>query len=106
MILQIKAKHYKNAEYSSPWRCPISKAATEYFKLENGTEAWEGVFILSLVNVNITASEGEKYKTFKQFTHATYHPTQFDQDLEKSLDLSPEQVVREIELTEINLVES
>lgn len=65
MILQLKAKHFKNTYYQNIYNCAISKAAKEHFNVK---EAIETVTHLSVY----TAMEYPKFYKHKEYGPFTY----------------------------------
>lgn len=85
--LEIKAKHYQDANYIMPCDCALSKAAMEQF----GTD-----YVFEKINsINIGGSE---------FVHDEYNHDHFKEDFIKAYKLGfSDVVVRRIVLTKVNL---
>lgn len=65
-ILQLKAKHFKNATFREPHECPIYKAAMDQFEFPKNTIVGEGVHYLKI--------DGEDH------VHDAYYRSDYDKD--------------------------
>jgi hypothetical protein len=92
MILQLKAKHFKNG-FDNPFDCPVALAGNEQL-IQKGEYSSEGVDLLLI--------KSEMRKTSRTYSHAKYTNYLHDRDFAASIGKDPETVIREIEL---NLVE-
>lgn len=86
MILQLKAKHFKDTEFCSSRQCAIAKAAKEKFP---EADVWERIYF---IEINDVIHE-----------HDYYGIDAFNYDLNTASSHSfDETVIREIELTKTN----
>lgn len=88
IVLKIRARHFKDADFISNDDCPVARAAKDQFQAKDVSEAVHRIYV-------------GKHTRLKVYAHEYYNDKMFDRDRRKARGKVHNKIIRELTLTPV-----